>query len=316
MLLNIVDIEVAFAPKIQTIAQAVEQLGLSKIDGKMFERFYGLKQFPHDDDQPLAALIAPALSGIVDRHPDLVGRLKLCVHCHTIPTISPFNDSPLAGLVNHFFGPTTECASYTMSHCATGLVALEQTATLLEEGESAIVLIAEKAFHQWVQLIPATTIMGEAACAVLITRTGRQLNVLQTTTTRDGRFSINSGHRQEHDPTLFQQCYFDFVQHHITTSLTKSGMDMSAIKYLVPHNVNRSSWKEIGKNMMFPADLVFLDNVPRYGHCFGADPFINLMRLIAEGRLAEGDKVMLISVGLGATASSAVIECHLQHWKP
>ncbi|WP_253073651.1 3-oxoacyl-[acyl-carrier-protein] synthase III C-terminal domain-containing protein [Sodalis ligni] len=46
----------------------------------------------------------------------------------------------------------------------------------------------------------------------------------------------------------------------------------------------------------------------RYGHCFGADPYLNLATLIRQQRLSRGDKVMLVSVGLGATFSSLLLE--------
>jgi 3-oxoacyl-[acyl-carrier-protein] synthase-3 len=51
---------------------------------------------------------------------------------------------------------------------------------------------------------------------------------------------------------------------------------------------------------------VYLQNVPRLGHCFGADPFINARDAIAEGRIGEGARVLLVSVGMGMSATTVL----------
>ncbi|MDW6001385.1 3-oxoacyl-[acyl-carrier-protein] synthase III C-terminal domain-containing protein [Vibrio mangrovi] len=309
MICNIKDIEINFAAGQQTLHEAAESLGLSGVETRMFDRFYGLRSFPHQDEETIAGMIRPALERLCERHPELSGQVKHVVHCHTIPTVFPFGDNQVARQVTEIFGPQTEYASYTMSHCATGLSVLDYVSAQLDDDEYAIVLIAEKAFHRWVQLIPDTTIMGEVACAVLLSRNGNQFRITDNVTSRDGSFSLNSGYPEDAEQNSFQDKYFTFTQNHMDYTLQHSGLSWCDIKYLVPHNVNISSWKQIAKNMNLPPDLLFLENVSQYGHCFGADPFINLKTLFESGRLEPGDKVMLMTVGLGATASSAIVEC-------
>jgi len=53
---------------------------------------------------------------------------------------------------------------------------------------------------------------------------------------------------------------------------------------------------------------VYLDNIPRTGHCFCSDPFLNLVSLRDEGRLVPGARYLLTAVGLGATYAAMVIE--------
>jgi 3-oxoacyl-[acyl-carrier-protein] synthase-3 len=62
------------------------------------------------------------------------------------------------------------------------------------------------------------------------------------------------------------------------------------------------------RELGWPRDKVYLDNVARYSHCFGADGFINLRHALAEGRLVSGDQVLMVSVGMGATLASALVE--------
>lgn len=302
------DIEIVYAPAMQTLPEAALSLGLSRIEERMFARFYGLRQFPHDDSQTLGALIAPALSNIVRRHATIADKIRLCVHCHTIPSLTPFDFPLLPELVRQTLGDGVEYASYTMSHCATGLVALDQISSWLGEDEYALVIIAEKAFHPKVQLIANTTIMGEAACVLLLSTRAGPLRVIDTLTTRDGRFSINSGHLTGQSTTLFQQTYTDFVCGHICAALRRCDLPLDALAFIAPHNVNTASWREIARQLDINDGKILLQNIPQYGHCFGADPFINLDDLLRQEKIKPGDKVLLISVGLGATAASALIE--------
>ncbi|MFP1730556.1 3-oxoacyl-[acyl-carrier-protein] synthase III C-terminal domain-containing protein [Lonsdalea quercina] len=308
MRLTINDMEIVFAPKMQTLDEAARALGLTRIETRMFERFYGLRQFPHDESQNLTALIEPALQNIVGRHAAMADDIKLCVHCHTIPSVTPFDAPILPSLVRRVVGEHVEYAGYTMSHCATGLVALEQLASWLGDDEYALVIIAEKAFHPKVQLIADTTIMGEAACVLLVSRRPGPVRLLGTTTTRDGQFSINSGHFTDASPMHFPHSYTDFVCRHIIKSLEHAGLDLNDIAHIAPHNVNLTSWKDIERTLSLPAGKIVMENIAQYGHCFGADPFINLQHLIETRQIKPGDKVLLISIGLGITAASAIVE--------
>lgn len=76
---------------------------------------------------------------------------------------------------------------------------------------------------------------------------------------------------------------------------------------IVPHNVNNSSWRGVIRELGFGVERIYLDNVPRYGHCFGSDPFINLASMRDEGRLRDDGVYLLAAVGLGATYAAMVI---------
>ncbi|MEO3806054.1 3-oxoacyl-[acyl-carrier-protein] synthase III C-terminal domain-containing protein [Nonomuraea sp. B1E8] len=55
-------------------------------------------------------------------------------------------------------------------------------------------------------------------------------------------------------------------------------------------------------------DRLYLDNLSKVGHCFGADAFINYCSARADGRLTPGDRYLMTAVGLGATFSAMVFE--------
>jgi 3-oxoacyl-[acyl-carrier-protein] synthase III len=52
----------------------------------------------------------------------------------------------------------------------------------------------------------------------------------------------------------------------------------------------------------FREDQLYLDNIPRTGHCFAADPLINLADLAAAGRVGEGHYCLLAASVPGGRA--------------
>ena len=57
--------------------------------------------------------------------------------------------------------------------------------------------------------------------------------------------------------------------------------------------------------MGIPAERVYLDNVGRYGHCFGADVFVNFATV--RDSLEPGDYCLMVSAGVGDSYGAALI---------
>ncbi|WP_226100676.1 3-oxoacyl-[acyl-carrier-protein] synthase III C-terminal domain-containing protein [Dickeya oryzae] len=306
MLGHIEAIEIAFPPDIQSLDDVAQEVGLSRLDIRMFDRFYGLRRF-HGGPGTLDDLLTPVVDQIQHNQPQAFAAISHVVHCHTVPCVRVFDTASLTPSWLKRFPHQTEFASLTMGHCATPLTAAEWLLKQLSPGAFGLMLIGEKAFHPRVKLIKDTTLMGEAACAVLLTRNGNGPAILSRYTGQDGRFSIQQG-ADEHETSDFGQHYVDFTRQHLQAALDKAGITMDRVDWIAPHNVNLASWHRLAQLMHFPREKIFLENVPRYGHCFGADPFINLHQLQQQQRLHKGDAVLLVSVGLGATYSSLLIE--------
>ncbi|UPT54226.1 3-oxoacyl-[acyl-carrier-protein] synthase III C-terminal domain-containing protein [Dickeya zeae] len=306
MLGHIEAIEIAFPPDIQSLDDVAQEVGLSRLDIRMFDRFYGLRRF-HGGPGTLDDLLTPVVDQIQHNQPQAFAAISHVVHCHTVPCVRVFDTASLTPLWLKRFPRQTEFASLTMGHCATPLTAAEWLLKQLSPGAFGLMLIGEKAFHPRVKLIKDTTLMGEAACAVLLTRNGNGPTILSRYTGQDGRFSIQQG-ADEHETSDFGQHYVDFTRQHLQAALDKAGITIDRVDWIAPHNVNLASWHRLAQLMHFPREKIFLENVPRYGHCFGADPFINLHQLQQQQRLHKGDTVLLVSVGLGATYSSLLIE--------
>lgn len=289
----------AVPAKAQTVAEAADDLGLNSTQVKMFTRLYGLDRLPVDPDQSLRELLQAAYDCLAAKAPEDVANARYVVHCHTIPTVR----APGDGLGLDLGG--AEEFSLTMAHCASGLVALDMLETLLAPGETAVVLAGEKAFHQRVRVIRDNTLMSDGVAALLVGRGSGRWQVLGTHSTHKGAYALSRGHPRE-EPVMIED-YTGFLTDHIRSALDRFGCSLDGLRLILPHNVNVVSWQAIAKFLGLPDAAVYTRNIPRYGHCFGADPFLNLMDADAEGQLAPGDKLLCVSVGMGVTAASSLI---------
>jgi 3-oxoacyl-[acyl-carrier-protein] synthase III len=302
-MLEIADIAVILPGPRQRFAEASAELHLSVKEGRMYERFFGLAEFPLDPAESLADLVERAVAALPPAPPP-----DLVVHCHTLLSSGPARgDNPAP--VERMAAGGTEGFSATMCHCASGVAVLEMLDRLLSRGQSALVIVADKAFHPAVRLIRNTTIMGEAAVAFRVTHgavCGR-FAFVGGRSERLGRYSIITGRLDEETDPGFAEDYVPFTARCIEAALQRAGLRVGDLRLILPHNVNLPSWDQIGQRLGARRDQLFTANVPRYGHTFGADPFLNLVDATAAGLLAPGDAVALVSVGLGATAACAVL---------
>lgn len=168
MLGHIEAIEIAFPPNIQSLEDVAQEVGLSRLDVRMFDRFYGLRRF-HSGPGTLDDLLTPVVDQMQHNQPQAFAAISHVVHCHTVPCVRVFDTASLTPSWLGRFPCQTEFASLTMGHCATPLTAAEWLLRQLSPGAFGLMLIGEKAFHPRVKLIKDTTLMGEAACAVLLT---------------------------------------------------------------------------------------------------------------------------------------------------
>jgi 3-oxoacyl-[acyl-carrier-protein] synthase-3 len=306
-MLNIVDVAVAFPAREERIEQTAAELALTPTALKMFQRYYGFERFRINNEESLFALLNRAMASLSARHPMIKDELRILAHCHTTSDIATFGNDARHWLPDCVVPNTTETMSLTMNHCATGLSMLTFMDAILPPDGLGVLLVGEKAFHRTIRLIQNTSIMGEAAAAVLVGHCPGILQCLGVHTTHEGEFSVISGNPDSGSMVGFGPLYYDFMVSHIRGVLSRHALRIDDLRYIFPHNVNTASWRRIANSLAIPLDKIYLQNIARYGHCFGTDPFISVSNALELGLLAAGDRVLLISAGLGGTVSTALI---------
>lgn len=306
-MLSILDLAVAFPDREQPVEEAAAELRLNSTELKMFKRYYGFDQFRVDNRQTLVELLDRAMSSLIARHPRVRTELQIVAHCHTISDVMEFGPETLEWLRGRHVADSTEVMSLTMNHCAIGVSMFKFMDAFLAEDGLGVLLVGEKAFHRTVRLIENTSIMGEAAVAILVGHGDGILRYLGGHSTHSGEYSVISGDPSGGSVVGFGASYYDIMVRHIQEALEQQNVGIDDIQYIFPHNVNTASWRRIATELQISPNKIYLQNIARYGHCFGADPFVSVLEALEQGSLAVGDRVLLISAGLGGTVASALM---------
>lgn len=301
----------AFAPSRSiAIEEVAGSLRLSRYQTKVFRRVHGLDRLRDAAELSLFDLVRTAADAVLR---DVADRdaIRYLIFAHTIQEIAPAHIDAAAVLRDLLGLPAAEAFAVTQQNCASGLAAIDVAGELLRAGGDprarALVVTGEKPFSRMVRLIENTTIMGEASSACLVGLDGGGSRVRSYVARTRGQFA------EVHRPAPavraeFGESYTGHFVAAVTDAVARAGLRLSDITLVVPHNVNRSSWHRVMHALGLDRQRVFLDNVPRYGHCFCADPLLNLVTLRDEGRLEPGGYYLLTAVGLGATYAAMVIE--------
>lgn len=284
-----------------------ESLRLSAKEILLLTRFLGLDQIATAGKVSVPDMLrstgTAALAG-VDR-----SLVRYLVHAHTVPHIVPPGMRHLDWLRDKL--GLDQARAFTMSHqsCATGLYALKVAEVLLRAepaGSTALILIGEKVLSPVISHIPSTTVLGDAGAASLVGLGGPGDAVLAVIQRTLGEFH-QAGEMPPELRERYRHCYAPTLAAVMREAAARAGLTMDDISLVLPHNVNRYSWSTAARLLGIPLDRVYLDNVPRTGHCFCADPFINLASARAQAVTKPGDTVLLVSAGWAGSFGAVVV---------
>ncbi|MEU5640155.1 3-oxoacyl-[acyl-carrier-protein] synthase III C-terminal domain-containing protein [Streptomyces milbemycinicus] len=195
-------------------------------------------------------------------------------------------------------------------NCAAGLFALFLAGQLLtpETGGSALLLTGDRVARPERGVIPGIAVVADAAAACVVGPRVPGDPLLGSAFRTYGRFYRSLGGQDPDREREYTRFYAPALAAVIQEALEEAGTGLDGVRWIVPHNVNRLSWKGVAKELGIPFSQIFLDNLPRLGHANCADPYLNLASLRASGRLAPGDRYVLATVGLGATFGAVVLQ--------
>lgn len=301
----------AVAPFVPEHSVAIEDLrvpiGLSEAEYQLFTRFLGLERIATATGlttfDMLLAAGREALAG-TDR-----SKVRYLIHAHAVQHVAP-PQLRLAHSLREGLG-LGGARSFAMSHqsCVAGLYALKVAELLLgaqPAGSTALLLTGEKIFSPLVQHLPGTTITGDAAAAVLVGLDGPGDAVIGRAHRTLGEF-----HRSRDMPPAQQRryhhVYIDALVSVMRDAVRDAGLELEDVSLVLPHNVNRFSWVAAATALPIPLDRVYLENIPKFGHCYCCDPFVNLTTARAQGAVHPGDPVLMVSGGQGATFGAVVV---------
>jgi 3-oxoacyl-[acyl-carrier-protein] synthase-3 len=287
-----------------------ERFSLSKMEAKVFATFYGLQKIPYAGDMSMVSLICKSIEQLLKKNNVERRNIKYIIHCHTATVITSFGRSVIREAQQALGLESALCFGTSMNNCASTLNALEMAEMLLQNHDKharAILVTGERAFTPTVQVIPNSSITGDASAAALLGLNGKKHRMLSLQMSAAGEFHKGIWSSPS-ESKKFEMAYVPKLTKTINEAISKAGLTLNDIALIVPHNVNVISWLNYANESGFPYKKIFLSNVKKYAHCFGSDIFINLSDAVSKNRISPGDYYVMATVGIGATFGACIFQ--------
>ncbi|MBI3973824.1 MAG: ketoacyl-ACP synthase III [Chloroflexi bacterium] len=246
-------------------------------------------------------------------------------------TFSPeFGGMPsTASLVQDVIG-ATRAGAFDLNAACSGFIyglAMAQ-ATISAAMHQNVLVIGAETMSRWLDWTDRTTcvLFGDGAGAVLVQATERPAGILSSVLGSDGSggrllcipgggsrqpASIDSVQAAQHFIRMKGKEVYKFavttVPRAIRQAIGKAGLTFDDVDLVIPHQANIRIIQSVAESLRLPMARVFT-NVDRYGNTSAASIPLALCEAVEQGRVREGDKVVLAGFGGGLSWGAAVIE--------
>ncbi|KLU58310.1 MULTISPECIES: ketoacyl-ACP synthase III family protein [Paenibacillus] len=309
--LGIVDIGVYLPDQIEEPEVILESLGLGKGELQLLRKYHRLNGVPvTPPGQHLDNSIVRAIGQLVDRQP--LPAIDLVLYAHSAHVQAPGDYRPLQRALSEYGLEHIPFYSISQMNCASSIAALQwlERISRTQPDIRNVLLVCADQFNfmppDW-RYIRKSTILGDSAVAMLLSRNYGQHILQAAHVLRDTRF--HTGYYAEvEEMTSFNKLYVDHIIRGMEELLSAEGLTLHDVDHIFPHNVNWTTWKEFSKRTGVDQKQIYLDNIPRIGHTFSTDAFINLSSGLENEWVHKGERSVLVSIGLGSFFGFALIE--------
>ena len=90
------------------------------------------------------------------------------------------------------------------------------------------------------------------------------------------------------------------------TALKKANLSNEDVDWLIPHQANSRIIQSVAKRLCIPMEKVIV-NLDKYGNTTAATIPIALDEAVKQGKIKEGDNVVLVAFGAGLTWGACVL---------
>jgi 3-oxoacyl-[acyl-carrier-protein] synthase III len=266
----------------------------------------------------LAAQAALAQAGLIPADIDLI-IVASSSPDHLLPAVS--------SEIQHQLG--ANCGAFTLAAGCTGFVyALVTAQQFIATGAyRTILVIGAEVISRNIDWTDRNTcvLFGDGAGAVILQASEAQTGVMAFELGSDGSgaehlmIPLGIAHPATHDAVDKKYPFirmngrevFKFATRTLARSaaetIGRSGLSIHDIDLMIPHQANARIIELAARQMGLPMEKVFV-NIDKYGNTSAASIPIALTEAIEQGRVKEGDKLVLVGFGAGLTWASAVVQ--------
>ena len=287
-----------------SVADALESAGYARGSARVYERFFGQQTVAQVDRESLLDQIEQAARECL--YETGTTRVTHILYAHTINHAFPSDPLLLYKLRRRLGCDGAKVIHLSQLNCTTGIYAIELARQIVAKDLSARVLVVcgELAQPTRAKVISNVIVMGEAvACCLIEAAQGPYIG----TSSFDVDGSFHKGEDMETERRkLYDKAYIGHMASNISKTLRRAHIEVDGVDSIFPHNVNRLSWNGVLSSVGLVQSTLRDSTLATYGHCFTADPLINMHRWLSEKSKLPPVSLMCSS-GLGATFGSLVV---------
>ncbi len=247
-----------------------------------------------------------------------------------LATCSPDRIVPAsAAYVQHAIGATKAGAFDAMAGCSGSLYALVTAYQFIATGAyKNILVIGSESLTRAIDWTDRATcvLFGDGAGAVVVQANDKSTDMLSFVLRNDGSGAdllyapgpcgkridpTSNGHYYLH---MDGQEVFRFAVNTLADTakqvVASAGLQISDIDLFIPHQANQRITQAAMKTLHLSSDKVFM-NLDRYGNLAAASEMVALCEAVEQGRIKDGDLVVLVAFGSGLSWASMVLR-----WQP
>lgn len=182
-----------------------------------------------------------------------------------------------------------------------GSLRLAQALLTVEPDWQRVLCVTADRFPPGAIYEQAYNVISDGAAACTVSRARGQFKLITAHQITNGGLGQASD-----DETVGS--YFGYMHKAVTQTLAKAGLRPDQLTWIVSQNTTPLAWHVLCRMLGIDADRVWSPSMPDVGHVIAADNMINLAELLASGRLAAGDLLLLPMAGFGMNWQCVILE--------
>lgn len=188
--------------------------------------------------------------------------------------------------------------------CTTLLGAVRIARSLcITEGIERAVCVSSEFFPMHAGREAIFNCTSDAACAVLVERSGKRNRLVSASTVTKGYYWNTDDLRDE-----VIASYFPTARFVAERTVDQAGWSRADVDWIIPHNVSMRSWQILSGLLRMPKAKLWSENIAKHGHTLAGDNFINYRDALDAGAIEAGQRVLLFSYGFGAHWTGVAVE--------
>ena len=285
-------------------------LGISKLQAKIYHDYYHLRKIAFAEGPALEDLLTQSIKKTIQQTRLEKSSVDHVIYAHTSLTKSPFGINVLVNAARRNQLAHANCFSFNLNNCVSGIEALSRIEQLLKADNTYqhIILVAgDQHFTAQQRILQNASLAGDGFSAVLLSRQP-DINDLKLITTHKIVYPefYQGAWLDKEQANAFELSFPKMMASALTSLVNKAKINFNQIRYILPHNVNLPIWKKINAELALDWQKIYIDNIPKHGHCSTADFLINIESV--HEQLEPGDYVVAACVGFGLTFVSALFQ--------